>query len=195
MASYAELAPKSVEYHAMALTGNTARAIAAKSGTTLPPMMANAKTISEIRDMLGHNGKRAAILKMDIEWSEWYFLDDYFREGDMWATQILMEVHLPIIQSYTLLANLFRLMDANGYRLFAKEHNIDCRVCHEFAWYRVENEHVPPASASSIDMIPSPKVSAAMSRPHHKATITKRTSNIVSARAAEHRATTKTLHL
>jgi hypothetical protein len=68
-------------------------------------------------------------------------LDDYFRTGDMWANQILMEIHLPMTQSYTLLANIFRLMDANGYRLFAKEHNIDCTVCHEFAWYRVVNDN------------------------------------------------------
>jgi hypothetical protein len=160
MASYAELAPESVEYHAMALTGNTARAIAAKSGVTPSPIMANAKTISEIRDMLGHNGKRVSILKMDIEWSEWYFLDDYFRQGDMWATQILMEVHLPMIQSYTLLANIFRLMDANGYRLFAKEHNIDCRVCHEFAWYRVQD--LPPTSTSNM-IVSTPLSSAAAS--------------------------------
>jgi len=68
-------------------------------------------------------------------------LDDYFRTGDMWANQILMEIHLPMTQSYTLLANIFRLMDANGYRLFAKEHNIDCTVCHEFAWYRVVSDN------------------------------------------------------
>jgi hypothetical protein len=51
----------------MALTGNVQRANTIKSSSS-NLMMANSKTISEIRSTLKHTGKRVAILKMDIEW-------------------------------------------------------------------------------------------------------------------------------
>ena len=69
------------------------------------------------------------VIKMDIEYAEWFVLPDVIKTGDLKSVkQIVMEVHLKYaVKSYIYMFSILRTMEKLGFRKYKYHENAHCR--------------------------------------------------------------------
>lgn len=108
-------------FHQLGIAGN---AIAEKAAARNASH--RALTLGEVREGLGHLGRRIDVLKIDCEGCEWSALLPVFSDmeaGKLYVGQLLVEVHLQNSLAYATLLDWFKRADAAGLRMFSKERN------------------------------------------------------------------------
>lgn len=90
----------------------------------------SAKSYASILRMLGHDGRVADILKIDVEGYEFGVMQSIVKEvpRTLWPRQVLMEIHVwrgTVERPLAKLFELFKLMECAGYRAFSREPNMN----------------------------------------------------------------------
>lgn len=96
------------------------------------------KSLGEVIEELGHQGRTLTVLKVDVEGAEYLAFPHAFEEASRLGVaidELLFEVHLP--QFKGTLADFKKWFDTfaeNGFLRYARSSNYYCPMCMEFAW-------------------------------------------------------------